>query len=137
MRDLANVLGTLTARAEDVSTSLYVIKRRFDGKVEYAVYAPYFNCVRPRLVSRFWAFVKARHVLRNDERIQVNFEFSRETIRTACEHGAEHRTRVLRAKLKLETSDEAAIRELLQFEEKIRPYYYACWDLTPKTVLAS
>ncbi len=130
---LDSIIRELTRGAEDTNTSLNVVKQRKDNVVEYTIYAPYLNCPYIRLIRRLWSFVRARWVLRSDERVKVKLSFSPETIYSTCEHGTQHATKVFRATLKIETSDANAIQELLKFEDGIRGYYYACHDWSPKT----
>jgi len=132
--ELDSVVRRLTRGAEDTNTSLQVVKHQVkDGVVQYTIYAPYLNCPYLRLPKRLWSFLKARWVLRSDQRVKVQLSFSPETIFSTCEHGTEHTTRVFRATLKVETSDGIATQELLKFEDGIRYYYYACSDRSPKT----
>lgn len=129
---LDRVVQELTRGAEDTNTSLQVVKQQKDGVVEYTVYAPYLNCPYLRLTKRLWSFIRARWVLHSDERVKVKLSFSPGTIYSICEHGTQHATRVFRATLKVETSDESALQELSIFEKNIRGYYYACGDLSHK-----
>lgn len=130
---LDSVMSQLTRGAEDTNTSLNVVKQRKNNAVEYTVYAPYLNYSYIRLPRCLWSFVRARWLLRSDERLQVQLSLLPGTIYSTCEHGTQHTTRVFRATLKVETSDESAIKELLKFEEGIRYYYYACHDRSAQT----
>lgn len=130
---LDDVMGQLTRGAEDTNTSLNVVKQRKNNAVEYTVYAPYLNYSYIRLPRCLWSFVRARWLLRSDERVLVKLSLSPGTMDSTCEYGTRHTIRVFRATLKVATSDASAIQELLKFEEGIRYYYYACHDRSAQT----